>query len=122
MKKDEVGNVIKRYNYIIDAVKNDLPRAVFYTGNRKQVVMITPEMKSVCEIIEIVYENETDEWIKAMIKEILSGKSDSEIMMDLYCSKNFYYSRKKTFLQKVYDLCIYRNLVTYEEILKEKIA
>lgn len=122
LTKDEVGIVIKRYRFIIRAIKENLPQAVFYSGKRKQIIEITEEVKSICKFIQIIYENEVDEWVRSMIKCLLQGRKDTYIIRTKDCSKNLFYARKSAFLEKLFNLCIYNNLVTYEEILEEKIA
>lgn len=122
MTKEEVENVIKRYYLIKDALKNNLPQAEFYTGNRKHVLEITAEVKNVCTILELVYEIEEDKWIRIMIKGIMDGEKDITIMQDVPFSKNAYYARKEAFIQKIYYLCIFMDMVSYEEILNGEIA
>ena len=122
MTKNEVENLIKRYCYVSEAIEKGLSTAKFYIGNRKKVVNITEEVIKVCELIVLIYESETDEDIKNMIKYILEGRSDVNIIGVLPFEKYSYYSRKDAFFQKVYDCCISKNLVSFEEILKERIA
>ena len=114
--------MIKRYCYVSEAIEKGLSTAKFYIGNSKKVVNITEEVIKVCELIVLIYESETDEDIKNMIKYILEGRSDVNIIGVLPFEKNSYYSRKDAFFQKVYDCCISKNLVSFEEILKERIA
>ena len=122
MTKREVEKILKRYPFVTRAIKIGKPQAVFYIGNRKKVIDITDETKTVCELIEIVYNEEKDANIKFMIKELRLGANDTYIMERIHCSKNAYYSRKAAFIGKVFNLCISRNIVTFEEILTERIA
>lgn len=122
MTKDEVSYVIKRYSFLYKPIKNGNAAAVFYVGNRKQTIEITSEVKTICEIIEIVYETEKDLTVKQMIKGLISGRSDIWIMHGLPFSKNAYYSRKGMFFEKIYNCCKARGLVSFEEILVEEIA
>lgn len=122
MTKKEVKKLIKRYPQIIHAVKQDLRQAVFYISNRKQVVEITEEVKSVCKIIDIVYTGEKNSLIKQMIKDIIIGQSDIFTMNEIYYEKNAYYTRKQAFVQKVYACCISWGLVSFEEIINEETA
>lgn len=122
MTKEEIELTVKRYPFIIRAVKKDLKQAVFYVGNRKQKIEITENIKIICYIAELVEAEEPDEWIKFMIKGILAGESDVWIMQRTPFSKNAYYARKTALIEKVYECCICYNLVSLKEILKEKIA
>lgn len=122
MTKEAVENVIKRYAQITYALERNLRYAVFYVGKRREVIEITDETKSVCEIIRIVLNKEKDFFIKQMMKDIIAGKTDIFIMLKMPFAKNAYYARKQSFIEKVYNCCIARNLVSYEEVLNEEIA
>lgn len=117
-----IENVIKRYTYITHAIKLNLSRAVFYVGNRKQVIEINDAVKTVCDIIVSVYKKQKSEIIRQMISEILVGISDVRIIHDMPFEKNAYYAKKQAFFQKVYNCCIARHLVSYEDVLNEEIA
>ena len=122
MTKEDIENLIKRYPYIISAVKANLSKTVFYIGNRKQVIEITDDTKSVCKFVQLIYSEEKTEWIRTMIRGIMSGKSDIKIMDEIHFTKNGYYPKKQAFIDKVYYCCISQGLVTFEEILNERIA
>lgn len=122
MTKNEVENVIKRYPQITHAIKQDLRCAVFYVGNRKNVVEITDNVKTVCEIISTVYEKQQNDFIRQMIKNILVGVNDVRIIQDMPFERNTYYNKKQAFLEKIYDCCIARDLVSFEDVLNEEIA
>ena len=95
--------LVKRYQYIARAVKKDLSEAVFYVGNRKNRIPITEEVKTVFEIINLVYKEEEDTLMRRMMKGIMTGEKDRYIM------------------HKLFNLCIYRKLVSFDEILKSTI-
>ena len=122
MTKEDVENVVKRYPQITDAIKQDLRCAVFYVGNRKNVVEITDNIKAVCEIITTVYEKQKNDFIRQMIEDILMGISDVRIIQDMPFERNTYYNKKQAFLEKIYNCCIARDLVSYEDVLNEEIA
>ena len=122
MTKDAVENIIKRYPYINDAIKRKLNRATFYIGNRKCVIDITKEVEKVCEIIDIIYNGEKNRLIKRIIKEIISGQSDTFIINILPLSRNSYYARKQAIVAKIFNGCISWGLVSFEEIINEEIA
>ncbi len=122
MTKEEVSYVVKRYSFLYKPIKNGLKAAIFYIGNRKQSIEITDDVKIICEIVEILYEKEKDDVVKQMIKGLISGESDIWIMRNMPYSRNTYYTRKGLFFEKVYNCCISRGLVSFEEILVEEIA
>ncbi|MDE7083589.1 MAG: hypothetical protein K2O89_07835 [Clostridia bacterium] len=117
-----VENVIKRYSYITEAIRQGLDYAEFYIGNRKQVIHITEEIKTVCTVIEDVLKKENNALIKQMLKGMLAGELDIFIMEKLPYSKNSYYDRKQAIIEKIYRGCIHKGLVSYNEILEEEIA
>lgn len=122
MTKDEVFRVIKRYSFLYKPIKNGEDVAIFYVGKRKQIIKLTDEVKSVFEIINLVYERESDDTVKRIIKWLLAGQSDVWIMQRINFSKNAYYARKWQFLEKIYACCVARGLVSFEEALIEEIA
>lgn len=122
MTKGEIEHIIRRFPFIKKAINKDLPRAVFYVGNRKQIINITPEVRGVYNIIDIICKNEQNDCIKNMISLILNGKTDINILQNVPYSKNTYYQKKEAFIQKVYNCCIAWNLVSFDEILMEEIA
>lgn len=117
MTKEEVKNIVKRYNYVSRAIDSGSGQAVFYVGKRRQVINITDEVMYVRCIIEIVYRREDDNILKLMIKNILSGEKDVFTMQKIYCSKSAFYSKKREFFEKVYECCISIGLINFMEIL-----
>lgn len=122
MTKKVVEIVIKRYRHVSDAIEQDLDAAVFYVGKRKIVIKITEDVKSIYNIVEMIYNKEENRLMKLMIKYILDGENDVFIMDQIKYSKNSYYPRKQAFKDKVYKCCIALNLVSLEEVLGEEIA
>lgn len=122
MTKAEVELIVKRYPQISAAVKADLPVAGFYKGNRKHSIDITYEVKSIIEIVDLIYEYADPPWIKTMIKGIMGGDSDIRIISEIHYSKSAFYNKKRLFIHKVYACCASRNIVSFEEILKEKLV
>ncbi|MDE6373128.1 MAG: hypothetical protein K2L72_01370, partial [Clostridia bacterium] len=94
----------------------------FYIGNRKQVIYITEEIKTVCTVIQDVFMTEKNILIKQMIKELLLGQLDICIMGKMPYCKNSYYTRKQAIMEKIYRGCIHKGLVSYKEIMDEEIA
>ncbi len=121
MTKKSMEYLVKRYQYIARAVKKDLSEAVFYVGNRKNRIPITEEVKTVFEIINLVYKEEEDTLMRRMMKGIMTGEKDRYIMRQIHYGKNAYYPRKNAFMDKLFNLCIYRKLVSFDEILKSTI-
>ncbi len=84
--------------------------------------MIDEEMKIIIEIIREIIENEQMEWIKIFYHKILEGDSDIRILIDCPVERGKYYQTKKSFFNKIYECCIFKGLVSYEEILNANIG
>ena len=115
MTKDMVEEIVKRYPYIIRAVKEGRDAAVFSIGNRKMRIAVGEETKAVCSIIEEI------RYILKMIEGLKRGESDVAIIQKVAWERNAYYERKKRFIEKIYKCCIGRHMVAYEDILAEEI-
>ncbi len=122
MTKAEIEFIIKRYKYFKKAIKAKRKEASFYIGKRKYKIFITQETKMIYEIIEDIKRSQKDDWIGKMVKGILAGKSDTFLIGTLPCERTMYYKWKQKFIQTVYRCCIAKQMVGYEELLKEGIA
>lgn len=79
----EVGYIIKRYRHIKPYVKDKAEKAVYYSGNRKHVIPITDKVIAVCEIIDEIYVRVDEDWVRNLIKGLLSYKTDVKQIIDL---------------------------------------
>ena len=122
MTRGYIEEVVKRYRQIKKAMRERKETAVFYVGGRKYEIAITCEVKAIFEIIEEIQAYENTEYMISMIKRWKQGSSDKSIMNDKPISRNAYYDRKEKFINKIFDCCIYRGYVKYEEIMEEKIG
>ncbi len=122
MTRTEIEFIIKRYKYFKKALKENKVEDSFYIGKRKQNIIITEEVKMVYAIVEDVRKNIKDDWLYKMINGILAGKSDTYLIEMLPCERNMYYKWKEKFIQTVYRFCVAKQMVDYEELLKEGIA
>ncbi len=122
MTKDEIEFIIKRYQYFKKALKEGKEEDSFYIGNRRQTILITKEVKTVCEIIEDLRRSIKEDWQQKMVNGILAGKSDTYLIQILPCERNMYYKWKEKFIQSVYRCCAAKQMVGYEELIKEGIA
>ena len=73
-------------------------------------------------ILDEICENETDKDVLCMIDGIKKGRSDVAIMQDVHWQKNAYYERKERLISKIFECCISKGFVQYEEIMKRSIA
>lgn len=112
--------VIKRYSHILTAIKKG--KSCIYIRKYREWIIIDEEMKIIIETIGEVIENEQTEWIKTFYHQLLDGDSDIRILIDCPVERGKYYQTKKSFFNKIYECCIYKGLVSYEEILKVDIG
>ncbi len=122
MTKDNVEKVVKRYRYVHKAIEQNLETITFYIGKRKQKLHITNEVKIIYEIINDVYSHIGIKWLSKMIKGILKGKSDTYLITQFPYERSTYYKIKQKFIEKIYRCCIAKQMVAYEELIKEEMA
>ena len=72
--------------------------------------------------MEEIEASETDEDVLCMIDGIKKGRSNVAIMQDVYWQKNAYYERKDRLIDKIFECCISKGFVRYEEIMNRGIA
>ena len=119
MTKADVEEIVKRYPFVIEAAKAGEKTAAFYIGNRKQIFEITEGVKAVYAILEEIEESERDRDVRCMRDGIKKGRSDVAIMQNVYWQKNAYYERKDRLIDKIFECCISKGFVRYEEIMNE---
>lgn len=121
MTKSELPEIIRRCPFIHRAVEEEQPVVSFYIWYRKIVFEITEEVRVVVSVIDEIYNSEENEWVRLMIKGITSGGSDIAIIHDLPIERNAYYVRKQKFLDKIFECCIFRQMVSYDDIMNTTI-
>ena len=52
MTKADVEEIVKRYPFVIEAIKTGREKAIFYIGNRKRCIEISEDVKAVCAIFD----------------------------------------------------------------------
>ena len=73
-------------------------------------------------IVQQIYENEGNDLIKSfMDKNIIQGQTNTRVFADKPLDKSTYYDYKSKFVDIIFHCCISKGLVTWEEILEEKI-
>lgn len=120
--RNNIEEIVKRYKEIKKAIKAGKRTAKFYAGGKKHSIEIAREVRTVFKIIEEIEAREEAEYMKEMIKSWKEGESDRSIIMKSPLSRNAYYERKREFINKIFACSIYRGMVSYEEIMEEKIG
>ena len=65
--------------------------------------------------------SEKEIWIKKIFREKKKGEKDIKLIIESPVSGKKYYETKRKIIDKLSHCCIAKGLVTYEEMLKEKI-
>ena len=120
MTKERVEEIVKRYPFVIRAIREGKEAAEFQISKRNFKIKITQEDIVVCEIFEKIRRREKDQDVLRMINGLRKGRTDTAIMQDVH--KNAYYDRKSKLIDKIYECCICRGYVDYEEIMGREIA
>ena len=121
MIRKKIKMVIKRYSHILTAI-NKGQEGYVYSKKARKWIIIDEEVKIIIKIIGEIIENEQTEWIKTFYHKLLGGDSDIRIIIDCPVERGKYYQTKKSFFNKIYQCCIYKGLVSYEEILNMDIG
>ena len=122
MTKERVEEIVKGYPFVIKAIKEGKEAAEFKISKRKFQIKITDEDKAICEIFEDIRGREKDPDVLRMINGLRKGRTDTAIMQDVHWRKNAYYDRKSKLIDKIYECCICRGYLDYEEIMNREIA
>ena len=91
-----------------------------YISGEKEFIVIDDDVISVLEIMDEIIEYEGTEWRKKIYLGIRRGYNDIPIMIDSPLGRTKYYEEKRKFVDKIYQCCIYKHLVDYEDILRAK--
>ena len=122
MTKVEIEHILKRMPQVERAIRKHQTVACFYVGNRREVIEITKNIYLIRAIVEDIIQKE-DHYIGLIVEyHIKQGKSDRYIITQLPLSKNSYYRLKQRIHEKIYNCCIEKGVVSYEEIFVDIIV
>lgn len=96
--------------------------ADYWISKKKEHLVIDDEVQVVFEVIENIIESEEEPWLKDVIKDIRRGRKGLTIEVESPVQHTKFNLTKERFISKVYECCIYKHFVTYEDILKSKIG
>ena len=116
MTKYEINYILRRMPQLERAIKQHKTVASFYVGNRREVIEITENIYLIRAILADIIQKE-DYYIGLIVEyHINQGKSDRYIITHLPLSKNSYYRLKQKIHERIYNCCIEKGVVSYEEI------
>lgn len=83
--------------------------------------IIDEGVKAVMESLDDIISRENSDWVKDLLKNFQKGKKDVTILAKgCPTGRGKYYNTKKELIHKLYDCCVCKGLITYEEILREE--
>ena len=92
-----------------------------WISRKKEHLIIDEDVLAVFGIIQDIIDSEEVPWIQDLIKEVSKGRKDVSIQIKSPVERTKFYLTKDRFINKVYECCIYKRYVKYEDILKDKI-
>lgn len=122
MTKEKIKNTIKHISKIYQAVKDKKDKVDIYVGKRLKPMFIDKEILTMLEIINEIIDNEEDCWVKGVLLNIIKGFSDINIIVFSPIERTKYYEIKREFENKIYQCCIFKQLVKYDDILKTRLG
>ena len=122
MTKEELVYLLNRYGFIEKALKNNKSEVSFYVGNRKETIIIDDNVRIVISIIDDILKLESPLIVQIINYWLKFGYSDEYIIIRMPFSRSTYYRIKRIIENKIYQFCILRGLVSYDDLLSEKIG
>lgn len=101
-------------------LRNGTNEIYVYIRKEKEKIVIDDEVITIINIMDEIIENEETKWCKNIFIEIRKGYKDISIMSDSPTGRTKYYEAKKEFIDRIYQCCIYKGMVKYDDILKTK--
>ena len=96
---------------------------VLNINHRIERIEIDKETEIIVEIFKEIVEREPlSGWFRQILQKVSKGDKDIFIIMESPVSRTKYYIVKDHLINKIYDCCVYKGLVSYEDILNEEIG
>ena len=122
LTKEKIKHVLKRLPYVLQMLEEGKSESYFYISKRTEKIVIDDEVRAVVEILDEIISRENSSWLKKIFLKVRKGNKDVYIMLDSPLGRGKYYLIKAHLVNKIYDCCIYRGLVSCEDILNEEIG
>lgn len=122
MTKEKIKYIIKRMRYYIKMMSEGKTADDYWISKKKEHLVIDDEVLEVFDVIEEIIESEEEPWLQALLKDIRRGRKGLAIEVESPVQHTKFNLTKERFISKVYECCIYKHFVTYEDILKSKIG
>lgn len=122
LTKEKVKYIVKRLSYFSKMQAEGVKEADYRISKRKEHLVLDEEVLAVIGVMEEIIESEETKWLQDLLKEVRYGRKDVTIQIDSPVARTKYYQTKERFVNKVYECCIYKGYVSYEDILKNDIG
>lgn len=123
MTKEKIRRVLKRFPYVRKVIEEGKTEGTVYLNHYTEKIEIDAEVKIIVEILDEILEREPpNSWFANILRNIQAGKKDVSIIIKSPVSRAKYYIIKEHLIEKIYECCIYKGLVDYEDILNEEIG
>ena len=122
MTKDKIRHVLRRLPYVLELLNENKTESYFYISKRTEKIVVDEEVRAIVEILDEIISREDSLWLKKIFLKVRKGNKDIYIMMDSPIGRGKYYLIKTQLVDKIYDCCIYRGFVSYEDILNERMG
>ena len=122
LTKEKVKYIVKRLSYFSKMQAKGVKEADYRISKRKEHLVLDEEVLAVIGVMEEIIESEETKWLQDLLKEVRYGRKDVTIQIDSPVARTKYYQTKERFVNKVYECCIYKGYVSYEDILKNDIG
>lgn len=84
---------------------------VFYTAYKRDISFDFEKL-----------ENEKTKWLQKCLSDVKKGRKGITIIVDSPFEKGKFYLTKERFINKIYECCIYKGYVSYDDIMNEDIG
>lgn len=96
--------------------------ADFRIGKKKEHIVIDDDVIKVLAIMDEIIENEKTKWLQKCLSDVKKGRKGITIIVDSPFEKGKFYLTKERFINKIYECCIYKGYVSYDDIMNEDIG
>ena len=113
MTKEKIRKTIHRLPKILRDMKQN------EEGGKKK--RIDPEEAVIVEILDDVIRSEKKDWVKDLVENLKREETDIRRIEEVPVSRAKYYLLKNRLVEKIYNCCISKGYVSYEDVLGENI-
>ena len=122
MTKEKLKWIIKRLHYILEMLHDGKTEISIYISRKKEQIIIDNDVLAVIEIMDEIIDYEKTARRKNFYRGIRKGNRDISIIHNSPMERTKYYDAKREFVDKIYQCCIYKRLVDYEDILNTTVG